>query len=339
MVVVTQPAPPGVMRRVFTGLGAMIITGSFLLNFVLLGSGGAGGDFGGKVREETLRRASPGAARVAVVPVEGLIDFSAAERLRVMLEHAAEDSSVKAVVLSVNSPGGYVTASDEAFRHVKAFKARSGGKPLAVQMRGVAASGGYYLSVPADRIFAEPTTVTGSIGVMAEWFGVDGLLKQIKVEHRTFRSRDRKGRGGPFEPLGEADLKEYAEQLEYDHQLFIDAVADGRSAVMTRAEVEKAADGSAYNAKQAKELKLIDDIGYRDDSVAWAAGKAGLTGDYGVVLYKPGGVGGLAELLGVSSTRTPSQAQEGSAGNGLLPSRDGLTEMMTPRRMYLAPLR
>jgi protease-4 len=325
MMMYPPPPPPrsGWFLRIFGGVIGSVLIGSVMLNFILLSLVSAGA--GAKVREDVFR-AGDANARIALIAVDGLIDFTAADRLRVMLEQARKDATIKAVVLWVNSPGGYVTSSDEMFRAVRDFRTRSN-KPVIVQMRGVAASGGYYLSAASDYIFAEPTTVTGSIGVVMQWFGADGFLKSHGVEARVFRSGDRKYRGGMFEKLDEKTVKEFEEMLSYDHKLFVDAVFEGRRNV-PRDRIEAVATGAAYTAADALKFQLIDKVGYLDDALAHAAAAAGLTGEPAVVQYKPTSMG-LLDLIGAGARA--AEKVEGfdpvNAVNALL-----------PRRMYLAAL-
>jgi protease-4 len=323
-IIYAYPPPPpqksGWFARLVGGLLVSVLVGSLMLNFLFVNlfSGGSG-----KVREEPYR-AGDRNNRIALIPIEGMIDFTSAERLRVMLEQAAEDPTVKAVVLWINSPGGYVTGSDEMFRFVRNFRSKAN-KPVIVQMRGVAASGGYYVAAAGDTLFAEPSTVTGSIGVVLQWFGAEQFLKDHGVDARVFRSRDRKYRGGLFEKLDAKTVKEFEDMLEYDHRLFVDAVVEGRKS-LPRDKIEAVADGSAFTAADALKHGLIDKIGYLDDALAHAASTAGITGTPAIVQYKPSG-GGLLDLLGASH-RAVEKIENFDARTAV--------ESLRPRRMYLA---
>lgn len=318
-----QPAPQrgGFFMRMLGGMAASIVMAlimMFLWNFMIFGGGGGSN----KVREDSYR-AGDNRNRIALIPVDGLIDFSSSDRLRVMLDQAESDATVKAVVLWVNSPGGYVASSDEMFRHVQKFRSKAG-KPVIVQMRGVAASGGYYVAAASDYIFAEPSTVTGSIGVVMQWYGMEGFLKDHNIDSKVFRSGDRKYRGGMFEKLDEKTVKEIEELLAYDHKLFVDAVFEGRKN-LPRDKIEAAATGQAYHAGDALKLQLIDKIGYLDDALSHAAGAAGLTGP-AVVQYKPAAVG-LFDLFGAGA-RAAERIETFDAAKAV--------NSLIPRRMYLA---
>jgi len=323
-----QPAPRGFMSKVLGSLGTSIagIFGSLLILpiiFLMFGFFNRGEP--AKVREEVYR-AGDNKQRVALIPIEGMIDFPAADRFRVMLEQAAADATVKAVVLSINSPGGYVTSSDEMYQNLKKFRKESG-KPVVVHMRGVAASGGYYVAVGANHIVAEPSTITGSIGVVAQWFGVDGLMKEWKIESKVFRSGDRKYRGGPFEAMDEKTVKEMEDMLAYDHKLFVSVVAEGRKLPVDK--VDAGATGAAFHAREALDRNLIDEIGYQDDAVAHAVKQAGLTGTPAIVLYRAP-FGGIMDLLGATN-ESVERVKSFDASHA--------AEMLIPRRMYLSNIR
>ena len=181
---------------------------------------------------------------------------------------------MKAIVLRVDSPGGAVAPSQEIHDAIKRIKAR---KKVVVSMGGLAASGGYYISAPADRIFAEPGTLTGSIGVIFMHFNVRGLLEWAKVEETTLKSGKYKDTLSPFRPIHETDREEIQSISDDVYGQFVQAVAQGRG--LPEARVREIAEGRIYTGKRAKELKLVDELGGLDDAIAAAWGLAGQSGE------------------------------------------------------------
>jgi len=144
-------------------------------------------------------------------------------------------------------------------------------------MGGLAASGGYYISAPADRIFAEPGTLTGSIGVIFMHFNVRGLLEWAKIEPTTLKTGKYKDTLSPFRPIQESDREEIQGLSDDIYGQFVQAVAQGRG--MPEARVREVAEGRIYTGRRAKELKLVDDLGGMDEAVAAAWSLAGMSGE------------------------------------------------------------
>ncbi len=188
------------------------------------------------------------------------------------LQRARFDDQVKGVLLYVDSPGGGVTASDRIHRAVSKTKAE---KKVVALMGDRAASGGYYVSVAADRIFAHPTTTTGSIGVMMSSLNVHDLCKQHGVQMVVVKSTEHKDLLSAFKPLEEltydkAVLQKVITSL-YDR--FTHLVSEGRGIPLER--VRELADGRVYDAETALKNKLVDEIGYEEDAVDWMKKKLG----------------------------------------------------------------
>jgi protease IV len=227
------------------------------------------------------------APKVAVISVEEVLmgseEAGSAGWILRQVKRAKEDSLVKAVILEVNSPGGGITASDIIHRKIADLK--SSGKPVIVLMDDVAASGAYYISAPADKILAHPTTITGSIGVIIESFEADGLLQKIGVQSIVFKSAPFKDIMSPWRAPTDEEKQMLQTITDEMFGRFKDIVAKGRN--MSSAEVDAVATGAIFTAKQAKENKLIDDIGYFEDAVASAEGAAGTSGCAVVRYEKP----------------------------------------------------
>jgi len=193
--------------------------------------------------------------RLAIVRLEGEIVDAAwqADQLR----GYRTSSNVAGVLLRVDSPGGAVAPSQELYNEVAAYMAE--GKPLVVSMGNVAASGGYYVSAPAYKIFASPGTLTGSIGVIFSMPMYQELAKKVGVDFRTMKAGDMKDAGSPFRPMTEKETKYFQALLDDVHEQFITDVAAGRG--LDTAKVRALADGRVLTGRQAVESGLIDTIG------------------------------------------------------------------------------
>jgi protease-4 len=205
-------------------------------------------------------------------------------RVREELEKAAEDRKVKAVVLKINSPGGTVTASDILYRELDDFRRRTR-LPLVAVMMDVAASGGYYVALAADRILAHPTTVTGSIGVIMVTVNADGLLQKIGVTAAAIKSGPYKDMGSPLRALTPEERAIFQAVVDDLYGQFVAKVAERRQ--IAPATARQLADGRIYTAQQALADKLIDGIGYIPDAFAMARQAAGVQEARIVVYQRP----------------------------------------------------
>ncbi len=217
---------------------------------------------------------------VGIVKIEGTI-ITSGEAVE-MLEDARKDSNIKAVVLRVDSPGGAVAASQEIYEEVKNVNAT---KPVVVSMGDVAASGGYYVALGARRIFANPGTITGSIGVRMEHLNLKELFALARIGHETLKSGEYKDMGTFDRELTPAEREILQGLLAELHAQFKEAVVEGRK--LPPDVVEKIADGRIYSGEQAKALGLIDEIGGLTIAVRAAASMAGITGEPDVIDMKP----------------------------------------------------
>lgn len=213
-----------------------------------------------------------GGARVAVVEIEGIIVDGAAA-VRELREHA-DNASVKAVVLRVNSPGGVVAPTQEIFAAIQ--RVRKGGKPVIASLGAVAASGGYYVATATDRIYANPGTLTGSIGVVMQMANIEGLLKKVGVEYVVVKAGSYKDMGNFARTMTPEERKILQALLDDVYSQFVDAVAEGRG--LDRKEVLAFADGRIYSGQQAQALKMVDDLGGFEDAVEAAGKLANITG-------------------------------------------------------------
>ena len=186
-------------------------------------------------------------------------------RIKEELNQAAEDDRVKAVILKINSPGGTVTASDIIYKEILKFKEKNKVHVTAALM-DIAASGGYYIACSADTIVAHPTTVTGSIGVIAMKFNVKGLMDKLGVEDDTIKSGQMKDILSPFRPMTAQERKIIQNIIDSLQLQFMESVVRGRKE-LSLDKVKSLADGRVFTAKQALDAQLIDDIGYLDDAI------------------------------------------------------------------------
>lgn len=198
---------------------------------------------------------------------------------------AAEDEDVVAVLLAIDSPGGGVTASDLIHHEIQRYRARTG-RPVLACMLGTAASGGYYVSMAAEEVWAQPTTITGSIGVISQSFGMGEALGYIGIEPRTITTGPLKDLGSPYRPMTDAERALIQAALDEMHGRFVDVVAAGRPR-LTRERVAELADGRIYTAGQALDLGLIDRLGDFDAAFRHCLHRAGVT-DAELVTYRMG---------------------------------------------------
>jgi protease-4 len=212
--------------------------------------------------------------QMAVLDLEGII-FDSKDFIE-QLKDYGNRTAVKAVVIRINSPGGGVAASQETYQAVTKFRADSR-KKVIVSMSSVAASGGYYVACAADKIFANPGSITGSIGVIAEWYNYGDLLRWAKMESVVIKSGPFKDAGSPTRPLTDAEKAYFQSLIDNMFNQFVAAVATGRK--MDEAAVRKLADGRVYTGQEAKAKGLVDELGSFQEAVAAAAKMAGISGE------------------------------------------------------------
>lgn len=217
----------------------------------------------------------PGGAKVAVVEVQGVIGVGTGldtETIIRTLGEYRDDPAVRAVVLRIDSPGGVVAPTQEIFTAVR--RLREAKKPVVASLGSVAASGGYYVAVSADRIFASPGTLTGSIGVVMQLANVEGLLKKVGVEYVVVKAGTYKDVGNFARAMTAEERRILQNLLDDVYDQFIGAVAEGRG--LEPQAVRAFAEGRIYSGRQAHGLKMVDDLGGLEDAIEAAAKMAGL---------------------------------------------------------------
>jgi protease-4 len=232
---------------VFIGVAAL-----FLVFGTSIGRGGDGGAplFG---------------PRVAVVELEGLI-AETDDIVRELRQHR-DNPSIRAVVIRINSPGGVVGPTQEV--HDALLRVRQAGKPVVASLGSVAASGGYYVAVAADQIYANPGSLTGSIGVIMQMANIDALMKKVGVDYVVVKAGQFKDLGNFSRPLTPEERRVIQALLDDVHGQFIEAVAKGRK--LDRSAVAQFADGRVFSGTQALGLKMVDALGGLEDAIDAAA--------------------------------------------------------------------
>lgn len=267
---VQPPPPPAKKSRAgmfFFGAftGCLLVVGAFMILAIMAAA--VGGD---------ATDVSFAAEKVAVIPIEGEI-LEARETLDALKRHANNDT-VKAIVIRINSPGGAIAPSQEIYSAIR--RARSDSKkPIVASMDSVAASGGYYIAAACDQIVANPGSITGSIGVILQWFNTKELIQWAKLKPETITSGEMKDAGSPFRELTEAERQYFQGIVSQLHAQFVRDVAQGRSAKMKQEEVARIADGRIFTGEQALQLKLVDELGSIDDAIRTAGRMGGIKGE------------------------------------------------------------
>ncbi|MDH4230619.1 MAG: signal peptide peptidase SppA [Nitrospirota bacterium] len=216
-----------------------------------------------------FQKSIPLRSRLALIRIEGPI-MDSKDAVDEIKEYT-KDSSIKAIVLRVDSPGGAVAPSQEIYEEVKKAAAE---KPVVVSMGSVAASGGYYISSPATRIIANPGTLTGSIGVIMELPNLEGLMNKIGIRTEVIKSGKHKDIASAFRSMGKEEREILQGVMDNVHEQFMKAVAEGRK--ISIEDVRKIADGRIFTGEQAKTLGLVDELGTGEDAIKTAATLAGI---------------------------------------------------------------
>ena len=214
---------------------------------------------------------------VGLIEVKGMI-LDSKDTIR-QLRHFLKKENIKAVVLRVDSPGGVVAPSQEICDEVRKFAAK---KKIIVSMGSLAASGGYYISAPATMIYANPGTITASIGVILKLSNIEALIDKIGIKAYTLKTGKYKDSGSPVRQFTEEDRAMLQAVIDNTHEQFVRAVAEGRKLPVE--EVRKIADGRILSGEQAKALKLVDRLGTLQDAIEEAGKQAGIKGEPEVVL-------------------------------------------------------
>lgn len=213
-------------------------------------------------------------SRIGVVDLEGVI--LTPKTVVDQLKKFNDDDSIKAIVLHVNSPGGGVAASEEIYREVKRIRDQKK-KPIVASIETVGASGAYYVSSAANKIFADNGSIVGSIGVIAEWVNYEDLLKWAKLKQITMKAGEFKDTGSPTRDMTPAEREYMQGLIDNMHGQFIQAVADGRKVQLDQ--IKAIANGKVWTGQEALSMHLVDQLGDFQDAVKDTAKSVGISGE------------------------------------------------------------
>ncbi len=300
----------------FLALIPLLIVGACVGGCTAIGSTLGSGD-PIEIEEKFIAGDESATDKVVVLPIEGEIESDTPDGdsfWTKALKEVEEDENVKALVLRINSPGGTVSGSAYYYRMVKQLKEKKG-IPVVVSMGDLTASGGYYISMAADELVAEPETWTGSIGVICSLVNAAELCKKVGVRSNAITSGAMKGMGSVMKEPTEEENAVWQALVDESYEKFLAVVREGRPwyraedvadeserekvAKERDEELRKVADGRVYSADQALERHLVDKIGYQDEAIEVALQRAGLAKDaVSVVVYKE--PEGILDALGLS---------------------------------------
>jgi protease-4 len=269
-----------------------------------------------RLEEHVVLREAPLATRkIALIDVEGVLKDSRGSSLlgvpeenpvalfKEKLDHAARDSHVKAVVLRINSPGGTVTASDLMYRELCRFKECTG-KPVVTSMLDLTASGGYYLACASDKIYALPTTVTGSIGVIMLLPEVAGTMEKLGMSMRVFKSGEMKDAGSLFRDMTPRDREMFQGLITEMYARFFAVVHEGRPGI-PEDHLREIADGRVFLGPEAQKEGLVDEVGGVYEALGAAKAAAGLCDQNVIVVEYARPLGYRANIYARSDPPAP----------------------------------
>jgi protease-4 len=254
-------------KTVILGAVLVVFLGLLFIGSVFIAKALLGGD-------ERQFVEKPG---IGLVEVKGMI-LDSRDTVR-QLRHFLKKDDIKAVVLRVDSPGGVVAPSQEIYDEVRKFAAK---KKIIVSMGSLAASGGYYISAPATLIYANPGTITASIGVIIKLSNIEALMDKIGIKSTVIKTGKFKDSGSPVRELTVEDRAMFQSVIDSTHNQFIKAVASGRK--LPEDEVRKIADGRVLSGEQALVFKLVDRLGTLQDAIEEAGRLSGIKGEPEVIL-------------------------------------------------------
>ena len=222
-----------------------------------------------------------GGGEIAIVNITGEIYQS--KPTIDLLHQYSKRPKVKSIILRIDSPGGGVAASQEIYEEINKIREK-GEKPIIASLGTIAASGGYYIACGAEKIIANPGTLTGSIGVLINILNTEELLKKIGVSVKTITSVEHKDMGSPTKELSPDEEKLLREVIDNIHNQFLRVIEERRG--LTREELKSIADGRILTGEQALECKLIDELGNLNDAIDIAAKASGIKGEPKIIMEK-----------------------------------------------------
>jgi protease-4 len=258
--------------------------------------------------------------RIAVIPIEGIIgdDREVLENIR----RFRDDGAVKGFVIAINSPGGEVGPSQSIYRELKRLRDEDD-RPVIAAINGVGASGGYYVALGADSIYANPGAITGSIGVIMEVPNVNGLMEKVGIQMQTVQSAEHKDIASPFREMSPSDREVLGAMVMDVYAQFVDVVAEERN--QTREELGPVIDGRVLSGRQALQSGLIDRLGNFTDAVAAAGRMAGIGEDPKLVYPPEDDITIMDAILGRVETAVTNRL------------RRPIEQMASPRVKFITP--
>jgi protease IV len=240
--------------------------------------------------------------KIAVVDLDGVI--LSPKQIVPQLKKYADDDSIKAIIIHVNSPGGGVAASEEIYREVKRIRDEKK-KHIVASIETVGASGAYYVSSATDKIYADKGSIVGSIGVIAQWVNYAELLRWAKLKDITLKAGEFKDTGNPARDMTPAEHEYLQGMIDNMHSQFIQAVAEGRKA--KEADIRAIANGKVWTGEQAYSMKLVDQIADFEGAVKDTAKAVGISGEPTLVRPQRQKRTGLDLLFGDVSDYLPTR--------------------------------
>lgn len=318
-VVIRVEAGDSTLKSAGRRLLSAVLAASILLNIMLIFSAAANtAGTSSEIRQLHHSGDESAESKIAVINFSGTIMPPYTERWLEQIQQAADDSNVKAVLLSIDSPGGLVADSHQLYHELQKLREK---KPIYVAMKRLAASGGYYIAMgigAQGRIFVEPTTWTGSIGVIIPRYNASELASKIGVTVEPLATGPLKDSLNPFRPLTDQERDVWDAVLQDSFERFVEVIADNRSG-LTEEQVRTLATGQIYTASQALENGMVDEVGYEEDAIRKLAASLQLA-DYEAIEYSSNT--SLMELLLSGSADPPRGVME------------ELLDAAVPRAMY-----
>ncbi|MGO8986272.1 MAG: signal peptide peptidase SppA [Terriglobales bacterium] len=272
------------------GLFTLFVVGVFTLVYF---------SFGGQDEEASFSGFGP---KIGVVDLDGVI--FAPKQVVPQLKKFADDDSIKAIILHVNSPGGGVAASEEIYREVKRIRDEKK-KRIVASIETVGASGAYYVASATNKIYADKGSIVGSIGVIAEWVNYGDLLRWAKINPITMKAGEFKDTGSPTREMTPAERAYFQGMIDQMHTQFIQAVAAGRH--VKEEDIRAVADGKVWTGEQALSMKMVDQIADFEGAVKDTARAVNISGEPTLVYPPKEKRSGLDLLFGDVSDYLPSR--------------------------------
>ncbi len=274
-IIIQQRVGGGLVARLMSWLFATLLMGSLLVNLALFSIHSDALSDQSSATETYHSGDRDATTKIALIQISGTIMPPYTERILQNIKHAKDDDHVKGVLLVVDSPGGLVSDSHQIYHRLTELREK---KPIVVSMQSLAASGGYYVAMgvgPHGKIYAEPTTWTGSIGVIIPRYNVSELANHWGVKSEPLKTGKFKDALSPFREMSPDEEALWKDIMNQAFDQFLQVIDDNR-APLDRPAVEKLATGQIYTAKDAKQNGLIDEIGYEEDAIAELKKAAGL---------------------------------------------------------------